>query len=1292
MMTKLLTVPLLSLLAAGAIQASGVEGITLSDPTLKAELIDTHPADFFLSHDMDLQGRLYLGCREAVYSYERTTDGGFQKRKELFRYPKNTWVYDLEAFGNDLLILTNIGLYRLRNVGEADSKLEKILWGNPLGHPHQGMHGIEFAPDGDLLIVMGDPHPGLLMDKTRPDHLWMWTWYVGPKNRPVPYTGVGAVMRLDLDTYDFSVYASGLRNACGLSFDRDWNLFVNDNDQEATTATPGRLVHVMEHSWNGWARGWDSTQSPARRDMTPNVNWAIDVPVGQGYYDHTALGDNYRGSLFVANWGSRSVSHHPIRPKGAGFRAESMPFLLGDGLRRPVSVMPTNDGRLIVALCYMKSNAPSPVCQTDLLLISPRKATPNAAFDHSKRPLLELLSEPIQLRSKAHREVLRQGGGALEEAAAAFADTAADAPAFSSLIFLAAAHGDSASIKRITALLTQGKGRVGSLAWRAAAAHPEKFSALTGKDISTAAAKTNDPRLLAGLLQFLHAAKRPIPDSVATLAAHRDPVVRQSAAILLGRHAANDQLAALAQGTATEQRASTLATAFRLWQHAQEIRELPEGGQVGSDKHMRLLHPDGLIDLHDFDAPVGAYRMAGWWRNAAVRDAHQAEFQRLEKALSSADKAVAIAAATGLFFLNDERVDATVISVLGDNEITLSIAAGKASKQDRTKALLALKGAKLPTGTEIPEAFRKIDWDGKNAPDGDPVRGKALFVERGCIACHLSPHDGTGGSIGPTLVGVGERFPASYLAASILVPNLAVSPNFHPNTVTMKDGTIHTGFSRPGNAPGVISLQLITGQALELNKKDIAKQDASEQSLMPAGLVQTPKDMAHLIAYMRAIHPKPDAKRRAPKKKGPKKAPKKKASTGTPATPPAALLSEDPSAVDVQRRIESTKANAFGFPPTEAKHVRVNVLGSSKGQPCIDELEVFSGDSPKNLALQSNGARASASSLIAGHEKKHRIEFLNDGQYGNARSWIPAEKTGWAQIELPKAMTIDRVVLSRDRNGTITGRTPISFDILISKDGKEWTTMKKVRPPTAKRAERPARQPQAAAASPGQPVTRSIPPRKAAADEAGFTAIFDGKSLDKWDHRKGAWKIVDGTISCTGVEKTRNWIIWRGGTPSDFVLRLDFKYEAGNSGVQVRSDDQGNHQVFGYQVEVAAQKVMGLWHHSLLAKDDPARKARHLMATAGQEVTISADGKKTVKQVAAKEEIVTHYRQKGWNTMEIIAKGNTLTQTINGVVFSKVTDDDRRMSRRKGVIALQDHGKGCQVAFRNIRLKELNGE
>jgi putative heme-binding domain-containing protein len=871
----------------------GIEGVSLSDPKLMVEKIDTDPDEFFLSHDMDISGRLFLGGREGLFVYERSADGGFQPRQELYRFPDNTWIYDIETYGDDLLVLANTALYRLPGAVEkrADIVVEKILWGNPLGHHHQGLHGIEFAPDGDLLICMGDPHPGVHFDKSRPDHLWLWTWYVGPENRPVAYAGVGAVMRLNLDTFDFSVYASGLRNPCGISFDRDWNLFTNDNDQEGSTATPGRLLAVPQHSWNGWARGWDANRNPARRDMIPSVNRALDVPVGQGYYDHTAFGKDYQGSLFVANWGGRNVSRHPIQSDGAGFKAKSVSFLRADGNRRPVSAMPTTDGRLIVSLCYMTGNEPSPQRQTDLLLVSPRESKGDSAFDHSGKSMIDLLSEPIQLRAKAHREILRQGGSMLKEAAQAFGKTTPDSPAFSSLIFLAAAHSDDASVNRITSL-AQGEGRAASLAWRAAAARPEKFSGLSDKMISAAGEKKEDAKLLAGLLAFLHSTKRSIPDSVLVLAAHSDPFVRQSAAILLARQAPDDQLAALAEGTTDQRLAATLATVFKLWQRAETVSQLPSGGEVAVEKRTKLLHPGGPIDLRDLGAPIGTFRMADWWKDVKVRKANQTEFDRLQKALADKDQTVATIAATGLFFLNDKKIDAEVATVLEKSETTLSMVAGKLSKAELKKALLALKGAKLSTDTEIPEAFRKIDWDSKTAPKGNVANGKLLFTQRGCVACHLAPDTGAGGSIGPTLIGVGERFPPSYLAASILVPNLTVSPNFHPNTVTMKDGVVHTGFVEPGSAPGIINLRGITGQTMQLDKKNIVKQNASEQSMMPTGLVQNPEEMADLIAYMiKKPRKRSDIKKGRKKRKGAKKqraAPKK---TATPAPPssPAAL-------------------------------------------------------------------------------------------------------------------------------------------------------------------------------------------------------------------------------------------------------------------------------------------------------------------------------------------------------------------------------------------------------------------
>ena len=216
-----------------------------------------------------------------------------------------------------------------------------------------------------------------------------------------------------------------------------------------------------------------------------------------------------------------------------------------------------------------------------------------------------------------------------------------------------------------------------------------------------------------------------------------------------------------------------------------------------------------------------------------------------------------------------------------------------------------------------------------------------------------------------------------------------------------------------------------------------------------------------------------------------------------------------------------------------------------------------------------------------------------------------------------------------------------------------------------------------------------LPAALLCAEEKGFVPIFNGKNLDDWDSKPGMWEVRDAEIWCTGKSKEKNWLIWRREQPADFILRLEFRWDKGNSGVQVRSDDLGEWQVFGYQAEVASQDKMGLWHHSLLAKDHPRKKERHLMATAGQVATLAPDGSKTVKQGWDPRKVQSHFKEHEWNTMEIIAKGPKVAHKVNGVMFATVIDHDKEMSRKKGFIALQDHGKGCIVAFRKIRLKKL---
>lgn len=132
--------------------------------------------------------------------------------------------------------------------------------------------------------------------------------------------------------------------------------------------------------------------------------------------------------------------------------------------------------------------------------------------------------------------------------------------------------------------------------------------------------------------------------------------------------------------------------------------------------------------------------------------------------------------------------------------------------------------------------------------------------------------------------------------------------------------------------------------------------------------------------------------------------------------------------------------NEIAFAPQPAKYVRV-VLRNSQGEPCIDELEVYGPDGDRNLAIAASGAKASASSLLPGYAI-HQVAHLNDGRYGNSRSWIAAgTRSEWAQIELPQPHAVSKVVFSRDREGRFADRLAGAVEIRLSDDGQNWRSV-----------------------------------------------------------------------------------------------------------------------------------------------------------------------------------------------------------------------------------------------------------
>ncbi len=197
------------------------------------------------------------------------------------------------------------------------------------------------------------------------------------------------------------------------------------------------------------------------------------------------------------------------------------------------------------------------------------------------------------------------------------------------------------------------------------------------------------------------------------------------------------------------------------------------------------------------------------------------------------------------------------------------------------------------------------------------------------------------------------------------------------------------------------------------------------------------------------------------------------------------------------------------------------------------------------------------------------------------------------------------------------------------------------------------------------------------------TSLFDGKSLEGWRGQAELWTVEDGAIvgrtSASDPIKTNTFLIYDGETPSDFELRLRYRIESGNSGVQYRSRvvDEDKFIVGGYQADIEVTN-----HYTGINYEE---RGRGILAQRGQRVTIAADGEKQVESFADGAEIAKSFKVDGWNDYKIVAKGNRLQHFINDVLTCEVIDGQPEKAATEGVIALQLHvGPPMVVKFKEI--------
>ncbi len=142
----------------------------------------------------------------------------------------------------------------------------------------------------------------------------------------------------------------------------------------------------------------------------------------------------------------------------------------------------------------------------------------------------------------------------------------------------------------------------------------------------------------------------------------------------------------------------------------------------------------------------------------------------------------------------------------------------------------------------------------------------------------------------------------------------------------------------------------------------------------------------------------------------------------------------------VVRPMVNARENVDRFAPVKARRLRFTIRATNSLEPCLDELEIF-GPASGNLALAGNGATVTSSgdTIVA---DRHDLKHLNDGQYGNTRSWVSNESgRGWVVVEFPAEQIVERVVWGRDRLARLTDRVPTDYVIEVAGDNGEWRSV-----------------------------------------------------------------------------------------------------------------------------------------------------------------------------------------------------------------------------------------------------------
>lgn len=717
------------------------------------------------------------------------------------------------------------GLYRLRDT-DGDGRLDQVELLRALrGSGEHGPHAVELAPDGRNLLVLCGNHTLLPeLARSRLPRNWQED-RVLPKVEDANGHAVGIkapggyVCLVDPDGREWELLCAGFRNAYDLAVLPDGEIVTYDADMEWDMGLPWyrptRILHVL----SGVDYGWRSGASKWPADLPDALPAIVDVgpgsPTGMAW-------DPAARAVLALDWTFGTVYHVALREQGASLRGALAEAVVGIPL--PVAdVVVDGDGFLLLtggrgipSTLYRVQRTPA-ASSTPASSRGPEQPTAARAM----REMLERYHGRVDERALdvawpqlgAADPVLRHAARIAIESqpVATWRERALASPvaepwaALHALLALAkqGAVGDvPALLDALAKVDFRGLDEAQRIAWlRVHEVALARHGVPTGAVLTAlqqrllALFPSGSARLDRALVELLAAVDAPgLLERVLPMLAEMRPAAPPPWLELAGRN-------------------PSYGGAIRAM-----LANMPPTDQLAIAWPLRMVrHGWTLEQREQFFRFVGAARQQ---KGGASYDGYL----------------------KGL-------IDAVWSTCTPAEQQELALVVGKA------KAPLPAFAATAPKGPgrrwQLDEAMGAVQQRQRGR---DYQGGRNLFHATSCAACHR--FGGEGGSTGPDLSSLGNKFTATDVLEAILEPSKVISDQYGGMVLTKRDGSTVFGRAAKALVDGVevwdVTTATATAERVRVPAADVLKAEPAKLSPMPAGLVDAlnADELADLVAYL----------------------------------------------------------------------------------------------------------------------------------------------------------------------------------------------------------------------------------------------------------------------------------------------------------------------------------------------------------------------------------------------------------------------------------------------------------